>query len=91
MKNAIFTAKKSPQNSCITALENTRKRSGRARDAPETRFQAPPTRNDAEDESAQGRRTKTRWRGITRMIIGWHMVNIPINNDQARISRQGLL
>lgn len=37
--------------------------------SPGTRSRAPPTRNDAEDGSAQGRRDKTRWRGVSGQLL----------------------
>ena len=66
----------------FTALKNDRDQLGRARDARKrvskrhqrattrkTSLRTPPTRNDAEDESAQVRRTKTQWRGVSGQLL----------------------
>ena len=65
IKNRIFTVKESIKNDCFTALKDERERLCLARALPKTRSRAPPTRNDAEDGSAQGRHGKTRWRGVS--------------------------
>ena len=50
-------------------VKDERERLCLARALPKTRSRAPPTRNDAEDGSAQGRRGKTRWRGVSRQLF----------------------